>query len=215
MHVDKMQTHVVSFILHIDSSEDAEPWPIFIEDLHGRTHEVTLTPGDMVRIACLMSSRRVDVDFLNLACPNLLSSFTNRPNVSMADPNDSMVRGTQASLYIIIHDMVGRRQITICKCIIRFLPTGAMIHQPNENTIDWKWLGRQCASQTVSTSGVAPKKVSNGVDRVSMDTGLTPADRSIPSIRKKCRGKKKCSELNTLYGLNCFDHECHSFLRVS
>lgn len=49
MHVDKMQTHVISFILHIDSSEDAEPWPIFIEDLHGRTHEVTLTPGDMVR----------------------------------------------------------------------------------------------------------------------------------------------------------------------
>eukprot|EP00977_Amphora_coffeiformis_P019249 scaffold7087_cov168-Amphora_coffeaeformis.AAC.8 len=47
MHVDKMQTHVVSFILHIDSSEDADPWPIFIEDLQGRTHEVTLTPGDM------------------------------------------------------------------------------------------------------------------------------------------------------------------------
>jgi hypothetical protein len=34
MHVDKMQTHVISFILHIDSSEDAEPWPIFIEDFH-------------------------------------------------------------------------------------------------------------------------------------------------------------------------------------
>jgi hypothetical protein len=31
MHVDKMQTHIISFILHIDSSEDAEPWPIFIE----------------------------------------------------------------------------------------------------------------------------------------------------------------------------------------
>lgn len=45
MHVDKMQTHIISFILHIDSSEDAEPWPIFIEDFHGRTHEVILTPG--------------------------------------------------------------------------------------------------------------------------------------------------------------------------
>lgn len=31
MHVDKMQTHIISFILHIDSSEDAEPWPILIE----------------------------------------------------------------------------------------------------------------------------------------------------------------------------------------
>lgn len=48
MHVDKMQTHIVSFILHIDSSEDAEPWPIFIEDFQGRTHEVILTPGDML-----------------------------------------------------------------------------------------------------------------------------------------------------------------------
>lgn len=48
MHVDKVQTHIVSFILHIDSSEDAEPWPIFIEDFQGRTHEVILTPGDIL-----------------------------------------------------------------------------------------------------------------------------------------------------------------------
>jgi hypothetical protein len=48
MHVDKMQTHIISFILHIDSSDDAEPWPIMIEDFHGRTHEVILTPGDIL-----------------------------------------------------------------------------------------------------------------------------------------------------------------------
>lgn len=48
MHVDKVQTHIISFILHIDSSDDAEPWPIFIEDFHGRTHEVILTPGDIL-----------------------------------------------------------------------------------------------------------------------------------------------------------------------
>jgi len=48
MHIDKMQTHIISFILHIDSSDDAEPWPIFIEDYHGNTHEVILTPGDML-----------------------------------------------------------------------------------------------------------------------------------------------------------------------
>lgn len=35
MHIDKSQTHVVSFILHIDSSEDSEPWPILIEDFNG------------------------------------------------------------------------------------------------------------------------------------------------------------------------------------
>ena len=48
MHVDKTQTHIISFILHIDSSEDAEPWPIFIEDFQGHTHEVILTPGDIL-----------------------------------------------------------------------------------------------------------------------------------------------------------------------
>lgn len=48
VHVDKAQTHVISFILHIDSSEDAEPWPILIEDLQGNTHEVILTSGDIL-----------------------------------------------------------------------------------------------------------------------------------------------------------------------
>ena len=35
MHVDKPETHVISFILHIDSSPDAKPWPILIEDYYG------------------------------------------------------------------------------------------------------------------------------------------------------------------------------------
>jgi hypothetical protein len=48
MHTDRIETHILSFILHIDSSEDSDPWPIFIEDFHGRTHEVTLTPGDIL-----------------------------------------------------------------------------------------------------------------------------------------------------------------------
>jgi hypothetical protein len=48
MHVDKQQTHIISFIYHIDSSDDAEPWPIFIEDFNGNTHEVILTPGDIL-----------------------------------------------------------------------------------------------------------------------------------------------------------------------
>jgi len=48
VHVDKPETHVISFILHIDKSEDAEDWPILIEDFQGNTHEVTLTSGDIL-----------------------------------------------------------------------------------------------------------------------------------------------------------------------
>ena len=48
MHLDEFETHVLSLILHIDSSEDAEPWPIVIEDFVGNTHEITLTSGDVL-----------------------------------------------------------------------------------------------------------------------------------------------------------------------
>mmetsp|Transcript_30921 Transcript_30921/g.74675 ORF Transcript_30921/g.74675 Transcript_30921/m.74675 type:complete len:427 (-) Transcript_30921:118-1398(-) len=48
VHVDKSHTHVISFILHIDSSDDAEPWPILIEDYQGTTHEVILKSGDLL-----------------------------------------------------------------------------------------------------------------------------------------------------------------------
>ena len=39
MHIDKAQSHVISFILHIDSSEDSDPWPILIEDFEGSKYE--------------------------------------------------------------------------------------------------------------------------------------------------------------------------------
>jgi len=32
----------------LDHVDDAEPWPLFIEDFNGKTHEVYLTPGDMI-----------------------------------------------------------------------------------------------------------------------------------------------------------------------
>jgi len=48
MHLDKPETHIISFILHIASSDDAEPWPLVIEDYHGNTHEVVLTSGDLL-----------------------------------------------------------------------------------------------------------------------------------------------------------------------
>ena len=48
MHVDKSRTHIISCILHIDHSEDSEPWPIVIEDFQGNTNEVVLESGDML-----------------------------------------------------------------------------------------------------------------------------------------------------------------------
>lgn len=48
MHIDKKGSHSVGYVLHVDSSDDTEPWPFFIEDFHGRTHEINLTPGDVI-----------------------------------------------------------------------------------------------------------------------------------------------------------------------
>jgi hypothetical protein len=48
MHKDRTQTHVISCILHIASSEDSEPWPIVIEDYAGNTNQVFLKAGDIL-----------------------------------------------------------------------------------------------------------------------------------------------------------------------
>jgi hypothetical protein len=48
MHVDKLATHVISGIFHIDHSDDAEPWPLLIEDFEGKTQVVYLDKGDIL-----------------------------------------------------------------------------------------------------------------------------------------------------------------------
>jgi hypothetical protein len=48
MHVDRTQTHVISCIYHIASSDDSEPWPIVIEGYDGTTNSVVLKPGDIL-----------------------------------------------------------------------------------------------------------------------------------------------------------------------
>jgi len=48
MHIDKAATHVISSILHVDHSEDSDPWPLVIEDFQGNTVEVVLEAGDML-----------------------------------------------------------------------------------------------------------------------------------------------------------------------
>jgi hypothetical protein len=48
MHIDKTQTHVISCIYHIASSEDSDPWPVVIEDYDGNTQAAVLKPGDLL-----------------------------------------------------------------------------------------------------------------------------------------------------------------------
>jgi len=52
MHIDKKGSHAMGYVLHVASSDDyavdTDPWPFLIEDLHGRTHEVTMVPGDLI-----------------------------------------------------------------------------------------------------------------------------------------------------------------------
>uniref|UniRef100_A0A7S2E5N1 Alpha-ketoglutarate-dependent dioxygenase AlkB-like domain-containing protein n=1 Tax=Ditylum brightwellii TaxID=49249 RepID=A0A7S2E5N1_9STRA len=54
MHVDKVQTHIISTILHVDHDADSEPWPIVIEDFQGNTQEVVLESGDMLLVSLKM-----------------------------------------------------------------------------------------------------------------------------------------------------------------
>jgi len=47
MHTDRLDTHVISSIFHIDRDQE-EPWPLVIEDTQGRVHEVALEPGQLL-----------------------------------------------------------------------------------------------------------------------------------------------------------------------
>lgn len=48
MHYDRVETHVISSIVHIAHDPDSEPWPLDIEDHDGRLHSVVLKPGQML-----------------------------------------------------------------------------------------------------------------------------------------------------------------------
>lgn len=50
MHYDRVETHVISSIMHLghEYDDDDEPWPIEIEDHDGVLHEVSLQPGEML-----------------------------------------------------------------------------------------------------------------------------------------------------------------------
>jgi prolyl 4-hydroxylase len=46
-HNDRARTHVVSSTICVDHRL-RNPWPLHIEDLQGKTHEVSIEPGEMV-----------------------------------------------------------------------------------------------------------------------------------------------------------------------
>jgi hypothetical protein len=63
MHYDKLNTHVISSIVHIahEYDNDDEPWPIEIEDHDGVLHAVNLEPGQMLfyeSASCLHGRRQ-------------------------------------------------------------------------------------------------------------------------------------------------------------
>jgi len=52
MHLDKKGSHSMGYVLHVGASDDydseVDPWPFLIEDFNGRTHEITMVPGDLI-----------------------------------------------------------------------------------------------------------------------------------------------------------------------
>lgn len=56
MHLDKKGSHAMGYVLHVGASDDYDPeadgWPFLIEDFHGRTHEITMVPGDLILFEC-------------------------------------------------------------------------------------------------------------------------------------------------------------------
>ncbi len=46
-HIDRVQTHVVSSTICVDHRLNS-PWPLYIEDLAGQPHQVSIEPGEMV-----------------------------------------------------------------------------------------------------------------------------------------------------------------------
>lgn len=47
MHIDRMETHIVSAILNV-AQEVATDWPLVIHDHYGRRHQVLLKPGELL-----------------------------------------------------------------------------------------------------------------------------------------------------------------------
>ena len=46
-HVDRTETHIISSTICVDYRLDS-PWPLYIEDVEGRGHQIDLEPGEFV-----------------------------------------------------------------------------------------------------------------------------------------------------------------------
>ncbi len=57
MHYDKVESHVISSIVHVGHEYDGNrPWPIEIEDHDGVVHSVTLEPGQVQYLTCYIQT---------------------------------------------------------------------------------------------------------------------------------------------------------------
>lgn len=68
MHIDRMETHIISAILNV-AQEVSTEWPLFIHDHFGRRHAVFLKPGEMLlyESARLQHGRPEPLDGANFA----------------------------------------------------------------------------------------------------------------------------------------------------
>ena len=46
-HVDRTKTHIISATICVDHRLDSR-WPLYIEDIHGKPHQVDLEPGELL-----------------------------------------------------------------------------------------------------------------------------------------------------------------------
>lgn len=62
-HVDRVKTHIISSTICVDYQLNT-PWPLYIEDINGHPHEISMEPGEMVffESAKLMHGRPYPLD---------------------------------------------------------------------------------------------------------------------------------------------------------
>lgn len=81
-HVDREKTHIISSTICVDYQLN-KPWPLYIEDIHGHPHEITMEPGEMVffESAKLMHGRPYPLDGRYYAA--LFVHYTPLPMIGM------------------------------------------------------------------------------------------------------------------------------------
>lgn len=178
----------------------AEPWPIFIEDLHGRTHEgkpniagyfagkiffkrFSCTPDFFYlcshidawghgKIATLSKLPELKIQISCRVCHHsLYSSFMNRPNAFMGARSDWMGLGIRVSLYTTTPNMDGRMWITIWMLPTPFLRNGLSKEHRRKTFHLYRWREQPWKNPVAKMNGAGQGRVLSGLDLASVDTG--------------------------------------------